>query len=164
MGYNLCICGNRKKYSAAKCRDCRYGVIEQPREDITAVEVAWVAGILEGEGCWSQKRASPSYWWIAVRMTDEDIILRLRDLTDIGRITEDLRPGRPGCKKAWAWTVTVKQHREWLTVKVWPWMGERRRARITQLWPGVHAVLTQRQSAGLPNRSSGFDSPVRLAG
>lgn len=113
-------------------------------------ERAWVAGILEGEGYWTQ-RVADGRWWVGVRMTDEDIIRRLPILTGIGTVTVDLKPGRPGCKIAWAWNVAVRSHREWLTVQVWPWMGQRRRARIREVWPDIPADVVQRQDVSPPS-------------
>ena len=40
-----------------------------------------------------------------------------------------------GHKTAWAWQISARPHREWLTLTVWPWLGVRRRERILQLWP-----------------------------
>lgn len=153
MGYNLCICGNRKKYSASQCRVCRYGVIGLPREDITEVEVAWVAGILEGEGCWTTKSAHGTTWWIAVRMTDQDVVQRLAELTGIGTLCPE-PPQRPGAKPSWSWRVAAKPHREWLTLKVWPWLGQRRRARVKELWPEVN-LAPQAFSGDVPAFQAG---------
>jgi hypothetical protein len=141
MSYDLCECGARKGSRYSRCFACRYGCADPPRLDITDAEVAWIAGILEGEGCWTTKNGRAT-WWISVRMTDRDIVERLATLTGIGRLSEE-KP-RPGHKHVWAWGVGVRQHREWLTLKVWPWLGERRRERIRQLWPEVdHAAVTQ---------------------
>lgn len=139
MGYNLCACGTRKRYTAERCRKCRYTDIGSPREAVTAPEVAWIAGILEGEGCWTGGPNRQGRWVVAVRMTDEDIVERLFSVTGVGRITreESVR----GYKTAWIWQVAARPHREWLTLKVWPWLGARRRARIRELWPEVDLAL-----------------------
>ena len=134
MGYNRCSCGSRKKSAALRCRVCRYGVIGVPREEITDAEVAWVAGILEGEGCWTTKNQRESTWWVAVRMTDQDVIERLASVTGVGTVRPE-PPQRAGAKPSWSWRVASGPHREWLTLKVWPWMGMRRRERILQIWP-----------------------------
>jgi hypothetical protein len=116
-------------------KTCRYDDVALPRTMISTAETAWVAGILEGEGCWTVSRSTQGRWWVAVRMTDEDVILKLQRLTGVGRISP--ARGRPEHKMAWAWQVSVQSHREWLTLKVWPWLGMRRRARIRELWPEV---------------------------
>jgi hypothetical protein len=103
-----------------------------PREEISEAEVAWVAGILEGEGCWTRKEAQPGWWWIAVRMNDGDVVRRLREYTGIGTVRVQWE-----AKETFSWQVGIRQHREWLTLKVWPWLGDRRRQRIRELWPSV---------------------------
>jgi len=107
--------------------------------EISASEVAWVAGILEGEGCWIRK-ANKCQWWIAVRMTDEDVIRRLPALTGVGTVTSEV--SKRGHKTTWTWWVAIRLHREWLTLQVWAWLGTRRRARIRELWPEVEAHAT----------------------
>lgn len=140
---DLCGCGREKAPQYKHCNSCRLADAPPPRLSITVAELAWVAGILEGEGCWSQRQKHPNSWWIAVRMTDKDIIDRLKIITSVGRISP-ARPQKDHYKMAWAWQVSVQAHREWLTVKVWPWLGQRRQAKVRDLWPGVeHAVVAQ---------------------
>lgn len=152
MGYNLCACGNRKRYTAGQCRVCRYSLIEEPRREIPAAEVAWTAGILEGEGCWTGGPNRQGRWVVAVRMTDEDIIERLHEVTGVGRIT--VEESSCGYKTAWIWQVAARPHREWLTLKVWPWLGTRRRARIRELRPEVDLAL-QAFSGDVPALQAG---------
>ena len=157
--YDHCACGRRKAARYQRCRSCRDEDRPPPRTDMSDAEVAWIAGVLEGEGCWT-RCGTHGGWRVAVRMTDEDVIRRLQVITGIGTIT--VESSKKGYKTAWCWCVAARVHREWLTVQVWPWMGERRRSRILELWPEVQAVLTQWQSSSPPNWPSGFDPPVRL--
>lgn len=134
MKHDLCSCGKRKKTTSHQCIDCHYN-LPTPKEEITDAQVAWVAGILEGEGCWTTSKSVG--WFVAVRMTDHDIILRLQEYTGIGRVNFDKSPGKLARKPAWSWGVYPRAHKEWLTLKVWPWLGERRQARIKELWPDM---------------------------
>lgn len=159
-----CACGNLKSHNRTRCQACRLSDVPDPRWEISDAEVAWVAGILEGEGCWTRRNSrARSNWWIAVRMTDKDIIYRLGSTTGIGRISP-ARPQTEHRKMAWAWQVSVRMHREWLTTAVWPWLGERRQARVWELWPEVeHAVFAQQaghQSSKLAPTE--FESPPPL--
>jgi hypothetical protein len=138
-GRDPCTCGRLKTKRHGRCRVCREMDAPLPRIEISEPEVAWVAGILEGEGCWT-RTANRSPWRIAVRMTDEDVIRRLPALTGVGAVTEEV--SKRGHKTAWTWSVAVRLHREWLTLQVWPWLGTRRRARIRELWPEVEARST----------------------
>lgn len=157
---DLCLCGRPKSMNRRQCSACRYENVPDPRYEISDAEVAWVAGILEGEGCWTVSRSTQGRWWVAVRMTDEDVILKLQHLTGVGRISP--ARGRPQHKMAWAWQVSVQPHREWLTLKVWPWLGVRRRVRIRELWPEVEHA-SQAFSGDVPAKLvSGVNSPVGL--
>jgi hypothetical protein len=139
---DLCACGQLKSWNRRRCRACSDADVPAPRSDISEAEVAWVAGILEGEGCWTQRSGGYTTWWIAVRMTDLDIIERLQKATGIGSIAP-AAPAKTHYKMAWSWQVAARPQREWLTAQVWPWMGVRRRARIEELWPEVRAVVAQ---------------------
>jgi hypothetical protein len=154
--------GPRKAPQHPRCNACRLADVPLPRLEIAATEVAWVAGILEGEGCWARRRARAN-WWIAVRMTDKDIVDRLASITGVGRISP-ARPQKTHYKMAWAWQVSVRAHREWLTVKVWPWMGERRRARIQELWPDVEYAVVAQRARHQPSKlaQTEFESPLPL--
>jgi hypothetical protein len=133
--YDTCACGNRKAKKSIQCSSCRAVDFPAPNEVSTA-EVGWIAGILEGEGCWTA-HGDRGNWLVAVRMTDQDIIDRLHYITGVGLVT--VEESARGYKTAWAWQVAARPQREWLTVTVWPWLGTRRRARILQLWPDILA-------------------------
>ena len=138
--YDSCECGNRKAKKSRRCAQCRSQDYPPPRQ-VTDAEIAWIAGILEGEGCWTRHNGRTD-WSVSVRMTDQDIIERLQAITGIGRLTFDGTPSKRARKPAWVWGVYARPHREWLTVKVWPWLGVRRRTRICELWPDFQAPQT----------------------
>ena len=133
--YDTCDCGNRKAKKSRQCINCHAVDFPDPNP-ISEREAAGVAGILEGEGCWTAHTGRKG-WLVAVRMTDQDIIERLQHLTGVGRISRAESPR--GHKTAWAWQISARPHREWLTLTVWPWLGLRRRGRILQLWPEIAA-------------------------
>lgn len=160
MGYDLCACGARKGNGNVRCNACRLADVIPPLNPSPA-EIGWIAGILEGEGCWTTKQSNPAAWWVAVRMTDEDVITRLMTLTGVGTISIDT--GREGHKPAWDWAVNIRSHREWLTVAVWPWLGERRRRRIRELWPEIDLYLADEASTEghlASNQTSAGSIPV----
>jgi hypothetical protein len=147
--YDTCTCGNRKAKKSRQCSDCR-AVDFPPPNQVSESEAGWIAGILEGEGCWTG-HGNRNGWLVAVRMTDQDIIERLRRITGVGRTT--VEESKRGYKTAWAWQVSARPHREWLTVMVWPWLGGRRRARILQLWPDI--LASQAFSGDVPAFQAG---------
>lgn len=134
MSYNTCVCGAAKASHAAVCRRCRIEGHFRARLDITEAEVAWVAGIVEGEGCFSTNGRE---WWLAVKMTDEDIIERLHAVTGVGTVGSDARQASHH-KIPYRWIVAGQREREWLASLILPWMGERRSERIRQLMRTEH--------------------------
>lgn len=133
--YDTCACGNRKAKKSRQCSGCHAMDFPSPNQ-VSADQVGWIAGILEGEGCWTANGCRGN-WLVSVRMTDRDIIERLRHITGVGRVT--MEENKKGYKTAWAWQVAARPQREWLTVAVWPWLGTRRRERILQLWSDIRA-------------------------
>lgn len=113
-------CGGPKTRQAAQCRQCRWGPDAEPRQ-MSPVQVAWLAGLLEGEGTFVSKRRPH----IAVAMTDQDVVQRLLDWTGLGRIHSVGRQ-KDHHKPAWIWTVRRRAHIQHLVRLVRPWLGERR--------------------------------------
>jgi hypothetical protein len=85
----------------------------------SAVELAWVAGIIDGEGCISIQvkpatkpgRVSPSHsLFLKVTMGDQPTIERLRDILGVGSVhRQNVRGDR--VNEAWAWwTASRKAH------------------------------------------------------
>lgn len=77
------------------------------------VDIAWVAGIIEGEGS-IQTRSNANGLNVVVQMTDEDVIRRLRDVTSIGRVSgpyksSTLRLDGELKKLRWFWLVGRKE-------------------------------------------------------
>jgi hypothetical protein len=114
------FCGSPMDFSSTKCVRCRYGPPVTPR-DVRPIDVAWLAGILEGEGSFISK-GRPR---IQVAMTDQDIIARLSELTGVGRVYAVSRQ-KPHHKDAWLWTVNRPAHLEHIIRLVLPWLGQRR--------------------------------------
>lgn len=90
-------------------------------------ETAWVAGLLEGEGCFHLKKKYGSY--INCSMTDEDVIRRLHALVGCGTVTP-VQPRKEGYKRVWTWRTGAREDVERLCVLLLPWMGERRSEKI----------------------------------
>jgi hypothetical protein len=120
--------------------------------DITEAEVAWVAGVLEGEGYFGVYRArggSQTRLTVACEMTDEDVIRRLREITGLGSIhvgkTRD-----PNWKPTWRWSVQSVEGAQEVARAVRPWMGARRTARIDEM-----LAVVGRQPVDYPHGSLG---------
>ena len=93
---------------------------------MTDLELGWVAGLYEGEGCTSFKGSSIT---VSINMTDEDIIRKLSIFTGIGNITGPyLAKGK--IKPYWIWTASNFVEIENLLRQLLPLLGKRRTAQI----------------------------------
>jgi hypothetical protein len=89
-------------------------------------QAAWLAGILEGEGCFHFNR-SPK---ITVSMTDADIIARIAQLFKSPFKALKLRPG---CKQTYRTEVHAKKALTIMAV-ILPQMGTRRSEKIREVF------------------------------
>ncbi len=92
---------------------------------VAVKEIAWLAGILEGEGCF-QYRKTPV---IKVKMTDLDTIERVSILLECKSIHHEKRI--LGCKQAYVATVSGYKAAQWM-MTVLPIMGLRRSDKIIE--------------------------------
>ena len=112
--------------------------------EFTEVEAAWLAGIIEGEGCLTLKDSSdprnPTHGpWIVcsinVGMTDEDIVRRIQSITGVGNV----RPQKvhKNRKQEWRWYISERKSVLYILERLAPYFGIRRgekaRAQIAAL-------------------------------
>jgi hypothetical protein len=97
----------------------------------TESQIAWCAGIYEGEG--SLSRYSNSSPALRVQMCDGDVLERFQAIMGgrlSGPYTDAKRPGR---KPWWHWSVTNWDDVIRITRLFAPWMGKRRLARFEEV-------------------------------
>lgn len=91
--------------------------------------IGWVAGIFEGEGSISAAESGGTAT-LKVSMTDKDTVLRLKEVTGIGNITDyKLKSG----KIIYNWTVCRRYDVINLLVSLVPVLSSRRRQRISEI-------------------------------
>ena len=98
-------------------------------------DLYWVAGLLEGEGCFtikSRKAGTLRDIVILCQMTDEDVLKKLFRLTGVGRLNGPYTNGPRGKRPRWTWAVSGRPAYK-LMKSLMPLMGKRRRARICEL-------------------------------
>lgn len=96
---------------------------------MTEIELAWLAGLLEGEGCFSY-RNDRNVPVVEIKMTDLDVINRVAEL--IGRTVWRVPAKQSGYQDQWRTKIQGDPARD-LMRDLLPHMGERRSARITEL-------------------------------
>lgn len=98
---------------------------------MTSVEIAWLAGLIEGEGCITTHRQGDTLSVrLALAMTDEDIVRRCQEMADCGSVRH--RPV-PGHKDQWVWDVSARRDVARILLAIYPLMGERRKSKIGEV-------------------------------
>lgn len=98
-----------------------------------SVDIAWVAGIFEGEGTIN---FSGSYPQIAVAMTDLDIIERLYKVTEVGTIIMKTKQD-PRYKQQWVWGVWNRKDVARILCAIYPLLGVRRGEAVARAAEGL---------------------------
>lgn len=102
-------------------------------------DIAWAAGLLEGEGCFSlHERSKTGYVTCATHceMTDEDTVNRLHKIFQVGNVnTRKNMSGRRDPRKrqqTYIWSVQDFKGNFYVLSSILPWMGQRRAAKIRE--------------------------------
>lgn len=104
--------------------------------------VAWAAGVLEGEGCFSifhRKTAKHDHKSLAIHceMTDEDTVTKLHSVFNVGSIlvrkNTSGRVDRRIRKQTWIWSVQNHEGIYKVCNSILPYMGSRRTEKIKEL-------------------------------
>lgn len=97
---------------------------------MTEVEIAWLAGLIEGEGSLALHRGASAT--LAVLMTDEDVIRKLHAVSGCGRVTGPYQHSNPNARPTWLWAVRRVSDLRPLLTALAPHMGIRRSVRFAQ--------------------------------
>jgi hypothetical protein len=97
---------------------------------VKKVDVAWLAGLFEGEGHIRLIRHQTVQ--LDVRMTDEDVLRRALRISGCGNVTGPYTPSQPNRKPFWVWSVGKREEVREVLEAIYPLMGSRRRARIEE--------------------------------
>ena len=92
-------------------------------------DIAWAAGLFEGEGCIHRRRGKLN---LSVQMTDRDVVDRFARAVSVGGVAAKPQPGvRAYYKPTWRWNASGEEA-AWLLTQFMPWLGDRRRARAAE--------------------------------
>jgi hypothetical protein len=104
-----------------------------PRRDkilfASEVEIAWAAGLFEGEGCICVSGSTPV---MTIAMADEDVVRRFAEIAG-GPVYGPYEPSGLGKKPRWVWRITGWRWCLNVAFTLDPYLGERRRYRITEI-------------------------------
>jgi hypothetical protein len=99
-------------------------------QGLSVKDIAWVAGLLEGEGCF-QPRAGRQSPLIQLAMTDMDVVVKAAKILGTNRVVENAKPTKRG-KPIYRTVVFGRNAVSWC-MTLYPLMGERRQAKIREL-------------------------------
>ena len=93
-------------------------------------DAAWLAGLLDGEGCFDNPRGNPR---VRVKMSDLDVVLRAADIMGASTYHED-DPRAFLLNRKPLMVAQITGDRAVAVMRsVLPWMGSRRSAKITEV-------------------------------
>jgi hypothetical protein len=96
--------------------------------------LAWAAGLFEGEGCFhaaARPGTNKITLKVTIAMSDADVIDRFAAIVGFG--VHGPRWSRPEEKPMFEWRVQNFERVQALIAMLWPWLGERRRARAIEV-------------------------------
>lgn len=139
---------------------------------MTKIELAWLAGILEGEGSFLMGSPSGPYRIkISLQMTDEDIILRAAKLMGVSSIHHYVRSNKKTHKVYKPiWGITLGGSKAVLLMnKLYPIMGYRRQQQILRTitnWkanPNPRKIINDKLIKEIRAKSIKFKTQQELA-
>ena len=112
---------------------------------VSSIDIAWLAGLVEGEGCFKNNGSTPS---IVVQMTDQDVIQKIANLFNT-KIMGPYGPYAAQKQPTYIAQYSGKAAVGWM-MTLYNLLGERRKAKIEELlnqWKKRQTVNPNRKSA-----------------
>lgn len=120
----------------------------------TELELAWISGIWEGEGCWGYKKPRVRNYSngktytqnpelrMSIQMTDEDIVDRVAKIMDNRGVTYTHVPSKKekGWKPLYTFSITGKSAVLWTNLMI-SYLGKRRIEKIETIYENIDTEL-----------------------
>ncbi len=126
-------------------------------------QLAWAAGLFEGEGCLSFTRrpnGSLRNAQAILRMTDEDTVRSFQQALGFGTIYAYPKR-REHWKPTWDWKASTFELFQMTVILLWPWLKSRRRAKAVKVLQQYHAaepVRTVKRTYAIAEALDALDS------
>lgn len=92
-------------------------------------DIAWAAGLFEGEGCIAETGNGPNNPLLQMTMTDKDVMEKFVSIVGYGNLTQVNRMAPSQMKHwktQWKWAVRKKSEVKRMLLMFLPYFGERR--------------------------------------
>lgn len=103
---------------------------------INRTDLAWAAGLFEGEGCISLNRPNKSknsaYPTMAIGMTDKEPLEKFRQAISVGSLKGPYKKSGPR-KDVWEWRAHGLEKVEQVLALFWPYLSPRRKKRAAEV-------------------------------
>ncbi len=110
-----------------------YGVARQEAfAGCSEVEIAWAAGLFEGEGCLTFSNSQQKFATASINMVDFDVVERFALLCGVGSVYRERQQEARGWKPQLKWSASGIEAVGVATVLL-PHFGDRRRKRATEI-------------------------------
>ncbi len=99
---------------------------------ITSQQIYWLAGLLEGEGCFSHQAGTPR---VTINMTDKDVIENIKQRFKVGYLFYRGNPEKekhPNYKPQYSWYALGKEAIG-IMLSVYTLLGKRRQEKIREI-------------------------------
>jgi hypothetical protein len=112
----------------------------------TDAELAWAAGLFEGEGTFNVTKRSTNIS-MALVSTDEDVVDRFHAIVGAGRVYRNRTSNGFSLKKQYVWNVSAINEFRHVAAILLPWLGNRRRARMLQVLDAYSTAPVKRNAS-----------------
>jgi hypothetical protein len=111
----------------------------EPFADATAEEIAWVAGLFEGEGCFRATGPANRYAYAIIVIREKEVLERVQKIVGCGRIHRRT-DSRPNHSITWAWQIAKREESVRFMNAIWPWLSNRRKDQAKEAWAKVGEI------------------------
>ena len=112
-----------------------------------AEDIAWAAGIIEGEGSivFNKIRNRPNSYRVMVCavMSDQDVIVKLHRILGCGSLT-NVKPSKIGTKPMYSWAVQNQKGCFDTLIKIMPHLGERRLTKAKEMFKFLEEKVVEK--------------------
>ena len=118
---------------------------------MTEIEAAWLAGLFEGEGCITAKKAAGNQRFLLIKMTDEDVVRKAHLVAGVGKVYGPYQAVNSKVrdtshyKPFWQWSVFARDEVLLVGNAILPHLGERRRTKMLEALDAVSKLADARK-------------------
>ncbi len=124
------------------------------------VDIAWAAGLFEGEGCittFEQSHNALPLIRLQIIMTDRDVLERFCLIVNCGRVSDERRFGREHYKPTYVWQIGNRFDVERILLAFKPWLCQRRGAKADLVLAEIARLDRNCKNCGIGFRATRMD-------